>query len=180
MVAPHFSASKRRDGRVAEGARLESVYRGNSIQGSNPCLSASSSRSVRLKTHVSSSSYTSPYNSMRVLVIDDDVCIHDLVTLAMSTRGWEVVTALSGEEGIQTALASKPDVILLDVHMPPASGPAILAELRSHDGLRDVPIVWLTAESIEAKNLESGVRGAISKPFDPRRLAQQIEDLLNR
>lgn len=116
----------------------------------------------------------------RALLIDDDVCIHDLVALALSTRGWDVVTAISAELGIQSALANPPDAILLDVHIPPTNGPAILADIRTHAELRDVPVIFLTADSGERTGVEGGAIGAISKPFDPKNLAHQIEDMLHR
>ncbi len=116
----------------------------------------------------------------RVLVIDDDVCIHDLAALALEREGCEVRTALTGEEGIRLALASKPEVILLDVNIPLMDGPAVLEELRRDSQTRNVPVILMTAESPEetGKFCQCDAVGTIQKPFDPNQLAQQIEQML--
>jgi len=117
----------------------------------------------------------------RALIIDDDVCILDLATLALESRGWEVLAASSAEDAIRLALAGKPEIILIDVHMPVMDGPELLKDLRSHVDIHDVPIVWLTAESsVRPSGLEDrgSVVGCIAKPFDPRKLSDSIDVLL--
>lgn len=116
----------------------------------------------------------------RALVIDDDVCVHDLAALALGGHGWQVLTAGSGEDAIQSAVDSQPDVILLDLHMQPLDGRAILARLRNQNETSGIPVIFMTAEPPQerAKLLRFGIAGVIAKPFDPARLAQQIGEML--
>jgi CheY-like chemotaxis protein len=117
-----------------------------------------------------------------VVIIDDDPSIREVAALALSAvGGHQVDTAGAGTEGMELARRVRPDAILLDVMMPTLDGPTVLARMRSIEGLRDVPVVFLTAK-VSAQDISRlyglGAAAVITKPFDPLRLAQQLADAL--
>ena len=103
-----------------------------------------------------------------VLVIDDQEQNIRLVGQVLATAGYDIAPALSGREGIDLALASPPDLILLDMRMPGFDGFEVLASLREAPSLRDVPVIFLTANA-DRDNLmrafSSGAVDYIVKPF---------------
>lgn len=119
---------------------------------------------------------------MRVLVIDDDICILDLATLAFQSQNWAVVTATSAEDGMVLVRESEPDVILLDLHMPDRNAEDAMKLLRQNAALRSIPVILMTADSnVDFEATERlGISGHISKPFDPRQLAHLVEAILQK
>ncbi len=90
--------------------------------------------------------------SKTLLLIDDDDDIREIAQLALELgANWNILSAASGEEGIATARAKKPDAILLDVMMPVLDGPATLARLREDEETRAIPVVFLTAKARPAE-----------------------------
>ena len=119
----------------------------------------------------------------RVLVIDDEDDIREVARLTLElTEGWTVATANCGSTGAALALSTPPDAILLDVMMPEMDGPSTLRVLREQSATESIPVIFLTAKVQAADRqrfLQLGVRGIISKPFDPLTLGQQIKDALS-
>jgi len=118
----------------------------------------------------------------RVLFIDDEQDIRTVAEISLAdVAGWSVSLAGSGAQGLSLAVASPPDVILLDVMMPGLDGPATMAALGEHAGTRHVPVIFITAklQNAEIERLMSiGAIGVIHKPFDPIELPGEIERLL--
>ncbi|BAC92154.1 response regulator [Gloeobacter violaceus] len=118
----------------------------------------------------------------RILVIDDEADIREVIQLTLElTRGWEIVAAESGSEGIALATSRNPDAILLDVMMPEMDGVSTFAGLQAEAATRSIPVVLLTAKVQSADRrrfAELGVAGVIAKPFDPMGLTDQLEALL--
>jgi CheY-like chemotaxis protein len=118
----------------------------------------------------------------RVLVIDDSSLIRGAVTLALgSVDGWEVLTAASGEEGLERAGVDQPDAVLLDVVMPGLDGVAVAERLARSPNTREIPVVMLTAGESpqERERLERlSVAGVIHKPFELDALAGQLAVLV--
>lgn len=119
---------------------------------------------------------------MKVLLIDDDEDIRSLGQLSLEDIGqFETVIAASAREGIELAVATLPDLILLDVMMPDMDGFATLEELRSSPELKDIPVIFLTASG-RPEDVDSyrrrGALGFIPKPFDPMTLPAQIRELI--
>ncbi len=116
--------------------------------------------------------------SKRILIIDDEDDIREVAQVSLeAVRGWQVLTARSGREGLARAGAERPDAILLDVMMPDMDGPATLQELRVNPATQSIPVIFLTAKVQPADRRRFGslgVQAVISKPFDPLRLAEQI------
>jgi CheY-like chemotaxis protein len=82
----------------------------------------------------------------RILIVDDEDDIREVAQVSLELVGqFEVLTAASGSAGIETARATQPDAILLDVMMPDMDGPTTLARLQADPATRDIPVVFLTA-----------------------------------
>ena len=114
----------------------------------------------------------------KILTIDDDQRMLDLIKYNLSKRGYEVITARGGEEGLRLAKEHREArVILLDIMMPGMTGYEVVRELRVDERTKNIPIIMLTGEgdpqSLE-KTFELGVADYIVKPFDPATLIEKI------
>lgn len=110
-----------------------------------------------------------------ILVVDDDAPILLLMRNLLREFGFEPVAAGSGEQAIAEAQKRTPDLILLDRNMPGMTGDEVLRELRSRDGLSDVPILILSGEPIGPDEIRRmGATGAVLKPFDVPSLVETI------
>jgi CheY-like chemotaxis protein len=116
----------------------------------------------------------------QILVIDDENDIQEVTRLSLQlTESWSVMGANSGAAGTLLALSEGPDAILLDVMMPDMDGPSTLRVLQQQGST--IPVIFLTAKvqlADREKYMQLGVRGIISKPFDPLTLGQQIREIL--
>ena len=116
----------------------------------------------------------------RVLVVDDDKNICELLRLYLEKEGYGVILAHDGEEAVVKFNALKPDIILLDIMLPGIDGWQVCREVRQSS---KVPIIMLTAKDQEQDELlgfELGVDEYISKPFSPKILVARVEALLRR
>lgn len=118
----------------------------------------------------------------RILIIDDEDDIREVAALSLeSVAGWEVLTASSGAEGIRTAIAEKPDAILMDVMMPAMDGPTTFKEMQKLPQLAGIPVLLLTAkvQGVDQRRFAGlGVTAVLFKPFDPLTLADQMSQAL--
>ena len=118
---------------------------------------------------------------VRVLVVDDDPSIVELLTFTLTLEGYAVMAAANGMEAISAAQVDRPDVMLLDVMMPLMDGFAVVRALKRFDDTRDIPVVILTARA--ARDLESGdsagADGYLTKPVDVARLLGEISRVLD-
>lgn len=118
----------------------------------------------------------------KVMIVDDDDDVRAISALAArKIGGWDVLSVASGAEAVALAAQEHPDVILLDVMMPPPDGPATLALLRDDSATAAIPIIFLTAKSQadEIEHfLELGASGVISKPFDATALPDEVRRIL--
>ena len=115
--------------------------------------------------------------AVRVLAIDDDIDVRNLLEIKLSKAGFQVSTAGNGEEGLARALEEKPDVIVVDVMMPRMDGHQMLAQLRETLGDETPVTILLTALGQELdviKGLGAGADDYIIKPFSPRELIERI------
>ncbi|HBB32899.1 MAG TPA: two-component system response regulator [Cyanobacteria bacterium UBA8803] len=116
-----------------------------------------------------------------ILIIDDEYRIREIIKMTLEMMaGWKVLTASSGSEGVAVARSQQPDAILLDMMMPDLDGTATLVQLQASSVTRQIPVLLLTAksQSIEAHQLQDGVRAVIDKPFDPLTLTTLIAEAL--
>ena len=119
----------------------------------------------------------------RVLVIDDEPNIRDLVQAALRFHGFEVITAASGGEGLALARSERPDLILLDWMLPLISGLEVCRQLRRKPATRDVPIIMVTARGEEAdriRGLEGGADDYVTKPFSLSELMARVQARIRR
>jgi DNA-binding response OmpR family regulator len=119
--------------------------------------------------------------AIRVLVVDDEADILRLIEIKLRKSGFEVFTARDGQEGLEKALAEKPDLLLLDVMMPRKDGYTVVAEIKEKFGDESPIMILLTAKGQEAdvvKGLTSGADDYIIKPFSPRELLARINVIL--
>ncbi len=118
----------------------------------------------------------------RVLVVDNEQYIQEVAKICLETvAGWEVLTASSGQEGINQAAAWQPDAILLDVMMPEMDGITTFEKLQANPITKKIPVILLTAKIQAADRRrynQMGIISAIAKPFNPLELAGQIAEAL--
>jgi signal transduction histidine kinase/CheY-like chemotaxis protein len=124
---------------------------------------------------VASSLAESKTHKDRILVIDDDASVRDLMSRFLGKLGFHVMAAASGEEGIQLARQMRPLVITLDVVMPGSDGWTVLKKLKSDPVLAEVPVIMVTIVDNEAMGLDLGASNYLIKPVDRDRLAVLIE-----
>jgi two-component system, OmpR family, phosphate regulon response regulator PhoB len=119
----------------------------------------------------------------RILVVDDEADVTDLVAFHLKNKGFEVEVVNDPHRSVGTARTFLPDLVVLDVMMPELSGIQICRILRADPRLRRVPVVFLTARAEEADRIqgfETGADDYIAKPFSPRELMLRIQTILRR
>jgi CheY-like chemotaxis protein len=114
----------------------------------------------------------------RILVIDDEPAIADVLRMLLEFRGHEVLVANDGSRGYATAQRQAPDVIVLDLMMPVMDGFTTLEALRSDERTATIPVVILSALSsndVKQRCHDMGVRAILQKPYKPEDLLRAIE-----
>ena len=118
----------------------------------------------------------------KVLVADDDAHIMHVVSLKLRNAGFEVLTAVDGEEAAEVAQAELPDLLITDYQMPYLTGVELCRKLRQNERTKSIPAIMLTARGFDIEPremIEAGIASVIAKPFSPRELLQRVNDLLN-
>ncbi|MGH9734217.1 MAG: response regulator [Candidatus Acidiferrales bacterium] len=119
----------------------------------------------------------------RILVIEDDRDIVELVRYNLEKDGYQVTACVDGATGLAQVRKSPPDLLLLDLMLPKLSGLEVCKEIRRDDRLSRLPILILTARGEEADRvvgLELGADDYVTKPFSPRELVARVKALLRR
>ena len=119
----------------------------------------------------------------KILVIDDDVEIVDMVEYMLTEDGYTVVGAETGEEGLQVASEFRPDLILCDIMMPGMDGYEILKRTRRDPEMATTPFVFITAKSAPEEHrtgMELGADDYLSKPFTEEELLAAVEAQLEK
>jgi CheY-like chemotaxis protein len=120
-------------------------------------------------------------NPKCILVVDDEKPVREAVRLCLEMMGnYQVLTADSGEEGLQIAETKQPDAILLDLSMPDMDGLMVFQRLLKNAATRTIPVILLTAqtEPQAIAPLTEEFAGVITKPFAPTQLAAQVAAIL--
>ena len=118
-----------------------------------------------------------------VLVVEDEPAIVELVTYSLREAGWEIRTADTAAGAWDSISRGKPDLLLLDWMLPDQSGLRLLSRLRADRDFQELPVIMLTAKSMEEDKLaglNSGADDYITKPFNPRELTIRARNLLSR
>lgn len=119
--------------------------------------------------------------SQRILIVDDEAHIVQVLSLKLRNAGFEVITAGDGEEALELAQKSPPDLIITDFQMPYMTGLELCQALGAEEATRAIPVIMLTARgyALDDDDLVDGnIRDVLSKPFSPRAVVQQVRDLL--
>jgi two-component system, cell cycle response regulator DivK len=117
----------------------------------------------------------------KVLIADDAAASRELIGTILESTGYEVAEAQDGAEALQSALAQRPDLIILDIQMPLLDGYAVLKALRTHPVLRSIPVVALTAGAMQDERqraLAAGFDLFITKPISIADLRVEVGRLL--
>jgi two-component system, OmpR family, phosphate regulon response regulator PhoB len=119
----------------------------------------------------------------RVLVVDDEADITALVAYHLAKAGYRVTTAANGRDALHAVQKERPDLVVLDLMLPGASGYDVLAELRRREETKDVGVILLTARKEEAdriKGLSLGADDYLPKPFSPQELVLRVGAVMRR
>ena len=131
---------------------------------------------------------SSPINSEaikpnRLLLVDDEPGLRTAVQAYLQDEGFEVLTAVDGEEGWQKAQQMLPDLVISDVMMPRCDGYELLKRLRDDERLGGTPVIFLTAKGMtvdRTQGYQAGVDDYIPKPFDPEELVARVRNVVSR
>ena len=118
----------------------------------------------------------------RVLCIEDDAEMIDLIRLILERKGFEVLEAVGGKEGLEVSRREMPDLILLDLMMPDVDGWEVFRQLRADEQLKDIPVIVVTAKA-QSIDIVLGlhiakVDGYVTKPFGPQELLKSVNKVL--
>ncbi len=121
--------------------------------------------------------------SKRILVVDDEPDILELIRLALTQEGFSVETAATAGAGLDAIAKNAPDLVVLDLMLPDMSGTEVCRTLRSNPDTAHLPVLMLTARSEETDRVvgfELGADDYVTKPFSPRELVLRIRAVLRR
>ncbi|WP_033352546.1 response regulator transcription factor [Kitasatospora aureofaciens] len=124
-----------------------------------------------------------PPDPARILVVDDDLTVGEVVAGYLTRAGHLVDRAGDGSQGLDLARAHRPDLLVLDLMLPGIDGLEVLRRLRASEDGVDLPVVLLTAKGDEADRilgLELGADDYVTKPFSPRELVLRVQSVLRR
>lgn len=119
----------------------------------------------------------------KILVVDDEAQLVDMVKIRLEANNYLVLTAYDGQEAIEKARKDKPDLILLDIVMPDMNGYQICSHLKQNKNTVNIPILLLTGKELEPKGISErcinlGVEGSLLKPVDSKELLDKIREVL--
>ncbi|HRF46343.1 MAG TPA: response regulator [Anaerolineales bacterium] len=122
--------------------------------------------------------------SKRVVCIEDEPAMIDLIRLILSRKGYTVAGATGGREGLDLVQSSQPDIVLLDLMMPDMDGWEVYQKLKAHESTREIPVIIVTAKAQSIDKVLglhiAKVDDYITKPFGPQDLIESIEKVLSR
>ncbi len=119
----------------------------------------------------------------KILVVDDEVYIVHILDFSLGMEGYEVVTALDGEEALAKVKSEQPDLIVLDIMMPKLDGYETCRILKSDPEVKHIPVILLSAKGRnvdQQMGFQVGADDYITKPFSPRKLVERIKLILGQ
>jgi DNA-binding response OmpR family regulator len=117
----------------------------------------------------------------KVLVVDDDRVIQQLLEVNLELEGFEVATASDGEQALKRVKEFKPDLVILDIMMPRLDGTEVARRLRDDKATAALPVIFLSAKAQDIdvrRGYDLGVAAYLTKPFDPLELIDTVERVL--
>ena len=119
----------------------------------------------------------------KILVVDDEIYIVHILDFSLGMEGYDVVTALDGEQALEKIKSEKPDLIVLDIMMPKLDGYEVCKTIKSDSATKQIPVILLSAKgrNVDQKmGFDVGADDYITKPFSPRKLVERINQLLGQ
>lgn len=113
----------------------------------------------------------------KILVIDDEIEIVELIQGWLSHIGYEVITAHDGHEGLWQIKSKKPDLVLLDALIPGKTGYEILGEMKKQEAIRDIPVIMMSGRP-SMTDTEGEAFAFVGKPFEPKDMLEKIRKAL--
>ena len=130
---------------------------------------------------------TKPYSKdmvkRRILIVEDEKPIRDMVYFALDSDGYEIIEAVDGRQATEKLAQNSPDLILMDWMLPDVSGLELVRRIKRDDVTREIPVIMLTAKTEErdkVEGLDSGADDYITKPFSVKELSARIRAVLRR
>ncbi|MBL7151281.1 MAG: response regulator [Candidatus Omnitrophica bacterium] len=117
----------------------------------------------------------------RILLVDDEAQLVEMVKMRLEASGYEVLSAFDGQEALDKARKEKPDLIILDLMLPKIDGYKVCRMLKFDEKYKNIPIILFSARAQETDvklGKEVGADAYITKPFDPPSLLEKIKELL--
>ncbi len=118
----------------------------------------------------------------KILLVEDDEMNRDMLSRRLVKRGYEVLIAVDGQEGVEKARSADPGLILMDMSLPVMDGWTAMRELKADEATKGIPIIALTAHAMsgdETKARDAGADDFDTKPVELKRLLSKMEGLLN-
>ncbi len=116
-----------------------------------------------------------------VLIVDDDLSVHKMLEPILTTNGYQVFSAKTGEEGLQMTKDKKPSIVVLDVILPGMKGREVCVLIKQDQTTKDIPVLFLTSkdspDDVQAEIAAGGI-GHLTKPINPQYLVAQIKRII--
>jgi two-component system cell cycle response regulator DivK len=119
--------------------------------------------------------------SKRILIVEDQEDNRKILRDLLTSVGYELVEATTGEEGVALAETARPDLILMDIQLPGLDGYEATRRIKANPALRQIPVIAVTSYALsgdEVKAREAGCDAYVSKPFSPRALLAKVREFL--
>jgi two-component system cell cycle response regulator DivK len=119
--------------------------------------------------------------SKRILVIEDTEDNRNIVRDLLTSAGYEMIEAVTGEEGVEMAARHKPDLILMDIQLPVIDGYEATRRIKANPELKAIPVIAVTSYALagdEQKTRDAGCDGYVAKPFSPRQLLAKVREFV--
>ena len=120
--------------------------------------------------------------SKSILVVEDQEDNRRILRDLLTSAGYEVIEAVTGEEGVASAETHRPDLILMDIQLPGLDGYEATRRIKGNPALRQIPVIVVTSYALsgdEVKAFEAGCDAYVSKPFSPRVLLAKIREYVS-
>lgn len=118
----------------------------------------------------------------RIVAIEDDFSMRQLLHKLLKPEGYECIVAGNAAQGLKVCAQDKPDLILLDIHLPDDNGIEVCRKIKADSSLRHIPILLMTGEAVDVENrvngMEAGADDYIIKPFNVKELLFRIKGIL--
>ena len=118
----------------------------------------------------------------KILVVDDEKDIRELIVFSLTFAGFEVEAAVDGQDALDKAQEFRPDLVMMDVRMPRMTGYEACVKMKEMEDLKDIPVVILSAKGQESEiqtGLEAGAYEYILKPFAPDELIERVKEIVS-